>query len=86
MTFQCKNSHIHLDIVGGIAGDMFISALLDTFDNLQPEVLKSVADVLPEEAGKAILSLGINSGISGLRFKLVPQKKKLITMSMLINM
>jgi uncharacterized protein (TIGR00299 family) protein len=76
MTFQCKNSHIHLDIVGGIAGDMFISAILDTFDNLQPEVLKSVAVVLPEEAGTAILSIGLNSGISGLRFKLAHQNEK----------
>lgn len=73
MTFQRKNSHIHLDIVGGIAGDMFVSAMLDTFDELQTEVLESVATVLPEEAGTASLIQGINSGISGLRFQLDPQ-------------
>jgi uncharacterized protein (TIGR00299 family) protein len=73
MTLQCKNSHIHLDIVGGIAGDMFISAMLDAFEYLQSEVLESVAMVLPEEAGTASLSKGINSGISGLRFNLIPQ-------------
>jgi len=73
MTLQRKNSHIHLDIVGGIAGDMFISAMLDTFDELQTEVLDSVAIVLPEQAGTANLSKGTNSGISGLRFNLIPQ-------------
>ena len=73
MTLQRKNSHIHLDIVGGIAGDMFISAMLDTFKQLQSEVLNSVTAVLPEEAGFAELSQGINSGISGLRFHLKPQ-------------
>jgi uncharacterized protein (TIGR00299 family) protein len=70
MAFQCKNSHIHLDIVGGIAGDMFIAAMLDTFEELQSEVLDTVTLVLPEEAGTAKLSKGLNSGISGLCFGL----------------
>ncbi|WP_339723091.1 LarC family nickel insertion protein [uncultured Paraglaciecola sp.] len=70
MAFQCKNLHIHLDIVGGIAGDMFIAAILDTFEELQSEVLEAVAMVLPEEAGTAKLFQGLNSGISGLRFQL----------------
>jgi len=76
MISQCKNSHIHLDIVGGIAGDMFISAMLDTFDELQPQVLKSVATVLPKDVGTALLSQGINSGISGLRFTLTPHSSE----------
>ena len=71
-----ENSHIHLDIVGGIAGDMFISAMLDTFKEFQSEVLNSVTAVLPEDAGSAELSQGINSGISGLRFQLKPQTKE----------
>lgn len=74
MAFQFKNSHIHLDIVGGIAGDMFISAMLDTFDELRPEVLSAVAAVLPEGVGTATISKGLNSGISGLRFKLIPEQ------------
>ena len=75
MTLQRDNSHIHLDIVGGIAGDMFIAAMLDTFDDLQSETLELVAKVLPEEAGSVILSQGINAGISGLRFCLTPPDK-----------
>ena len=31
--------HIHLDLVGGISGDMFVAALLDTFPDLQKELL-----------------------------------------------
>lgn len=72
MVFHPKKLHIHLDIVGGIAGDMFIAAILDTFEGLQADVLKSVATVLPPEQGSAVLSKGINSGISGLRFQLQP--------------
>lgn len=70
------NTHVHLDIVGGIAGDMFIAAMLDAFNDLQPEVLESVATVLPEEAGAVMLSEGINAGISGLRFSLAEPEQK----------
>lgn len=66
------NTHVHLDIVGGIAGDMFVSAILDTFDLLQPKVFDAIAKVLPSKAGKPKLESGINSGISGLRFSLEP--------------
>jgi uncharacterized protein (TIGR00299 family) protein len=77
MTLQRGTLHIHLDIVGGIAGDMFIAAMLDTFDDLQLETLKAVATVLPEEAGMAVLFQGVNAGISGLRFNLkAPDKEK----------
>jgi len=31
--------HIHLDLVGGISGDMFVAALLDTFPDLREELL-----------------------------------------------
>ena len=34
--------HIHLDLVGGLSGDMFISVLLDCF----PEQASSLADVM----------------------------------------
>ncbi|WP_289029653.1 LarC family nickel insertion protein [uncultured Paraglaciecola sp.] len=71
---KTENAHIHLDIVGGIAGDMFISAMLDMFDDLIPPVLASVASVLPDEAGQAELFEGLNSGISGKRFRLQAQQ------------
>jgi uncharacterized protein (TIGR00299 family) protein len=35
-------SHIHLDPIGGIAGDMFISAMLDTFPDLEAEAFAAM--------------------------------------------
>ena len=32
--------HIHLDLIGGIAGDMFVAAMLDTFPDLEKPLLK----------------------------------------------
>ena len=60
--------HIHLDIVGGIAGDMFIAGMLGAFEQLTPLVMASLSKVLPANTGTPILSTGINAGISGLRF------------------
>ena len=53
---------------------MFISAMLDMFDDLIAPVLGAVASVLPDEAGQAELFEGINSGISGKRFRLQAQQ------------
>jgi len=68
MSSYSNISHIHLDIVGGIAGDMFIAGMLDTFEELTPLVMASLSKVLPANTGTPILSTGINAGISGLRF------------------
>jgi pyridinium-3,5-bisthiocarboxylic acid mononucleotide nickel chelatase len=38
---------IHLDAVGGIAGDMFVAALLDAFPDLRSRVLADARAVLP---------------------------------------
>jgi uncharacterized protein (DUF111 family) len=38
---------IHLDPVGGIAGDMFIAALLDAFPAEAPGVVAAIGAVLP---------------------------------------
>lgn len=39
--------HLHLDPIGGIAGDMFAAALLDAFPHLQTRVFADIAAVLP---------------------------------------
>src|ERR1700761_2989003 len=41
---------IHLDALGGVAGDMFLAAMLDAFPDLEAGVLASIAAVLGEEA------------------------------------
>lgn len=42
--------HIQLDALGGVAGDMFLAAMLDAFPDLETGVLASIAAVLGEEA------------------------------------
>ena len=63
--------HIHLDAVGGIAGDMFVAALLDAFPDLRPRVLADAAAALPEgyegqlrETRSGILR-GLGFGLAG---------------------
>ena len=37
--------HIHMNLVGGIAGDMFIAAVLDLFPDLEQPMLQTLSDV-----------------------------------------
>jgi pyridinium-3,5-bisthiocarboxylic acid mononucleotide nickel chelatase len=63
---------IHLDVLGGIAGDMFAAAILDALPDLRARVLADVAAVLPLEAGAATLTEGASGGLRALRFGLAP--------------
>lgn len=47
---------IHLDAVGGVAGDMFTAALLDALPDLRSRVLSDAASVLPPGVGCAALT------------------------------
>lgn len=61
---------IHLDAVGGVAGDMFVAALLDAFPDLRVRVLADARAVLPEGAGAPVLSEGESGAVRALRFGL----------------
>ncbi len=63
--------HLHLDPVGGAAGDMFIAAMLHARPDLTDRVLADVAAVLPAEVGRPELTEHVASGIMSRQFKLV---------------
>lgn len=65
-----QGMHIHLDPVGGAAGDMFIAAMLHLRPDLEGRVMADVAAVLPEGVGQARLSEHMASGITARRFNL----------------
>ncbi|MBO1076271.1 nickel pincer cofactor biosynthesis protein LarC [Roseomonas marmotae] len=64
--------HIHLDPVGGIAGDMFVAAMLDAFPEIRDRVLADLARILPPEAGQPRLSEGRSGAVRALRLRLEP--------------
>ncbi|WMS43418.1 LarC family nickel insertion protein [Acuticoccus sp. MNP-M23] len=63
--------HIHLDPVGGIAGDMFVAAMLSAFPHLAPRVMADLAAVLPDgltaelTAGKSLALAANRFAING---------------------
>lgn len=61
---------IHLDAVGGIAGDMFVAAMLDAFPDLAATVLADVAAVVPAGVGAPRLEKAVSHGIAARRFAL----------------
>ena len=57
--------------LGGLAGDMFIGALLDAFPDPRPRIFTDLAAVLPASCGLPVLNEGTSGGIAALRFLLV---------------
>lgn len=60
--------HIHLDAIGGIAGDMFIAAVLDAFPELRDDMLKAIrAAGMPNDVGVEVRDHA-DHALTGLRF------------------
>ena len=66
--------HVHLDPVGGIAGDMFVAAMLAARPDLEGRVLADVAAVLPAGVGGARLAEVLSGGIAARHFALASVK------------
>ncbi len=65
-----ERGHVHLDAVGGAAGDMFVAALLDALPGLSERVFEDLAAVQPDGLGRPQLSEGLSGGIAARRFGL----------------
>lgn len=63
--------HIHLDAIGGVAGDMFIAAMLDAFPDLREGMLASIrAAGLPPEVHVGFAEHQ-DHALTGLRFRVI---------------
>ncbi len=65
--------HIHLDAVGGVAGDMFAAALLDAFPHLKDDILAVVRSVAPVSCEFVDHNDGV---LRGHRFDVAPPKNE----------
>jgi len=59
---------IHLDLVGGIAGDMFVAAMVDALPALEAPILQALAVLRPDHASMPAFPCATSAGIASRRF------------------
>lgn len=59
---------LHLDLVGGLAGDMFVAALVDALPALREPVLAAVAAVRPADGTMPVFESHASAGLHACRF------------------
>lgn len=64
--------HIHLDAIGGIAGDMFAAAVLDAFPDLAAPCLAAVRGLVGAEADVTLIP-ATSRGFAGARLAVTPR-------------
>ena len=64
------NLAIRLDAVGGVAGDMFVAAIVDALPDLRGRVQRDAGAVLPAGTGTPVFEPGTSAGLHCLRFRL----------------
>ena len=63
---------IHLDLVGGIAGDMFVAALVDALPALRDLVVGELAAVRPASSATPRFHDAASGGLRARRFSVAP--------------
>jgi hypothetical protein len=67
---------IHLDVVGGIAGDMFVAAMIDALPELTEPLLADLAQIAPDGRGAPAFVVGTSGGLRARRFGLTSPRPR----------